>query len=375
MASEPETLDHREIMTVFVGLMIGMFVAAIDQTVVATAMPRIVGQLHGLQHYTLVTTSYLVASTAVMPLVGRLSDLYGRKLLFQISIASFSAASLLCGASQTLAQLVAARAVQGLAGGSIIVLAFAIIGDVVPPRERGRYQGRISSVFAVASVLGPLIGGAIVDHASWRWVFLVNVPVGVIALVVTGRALQLPRRRVESRIDKTGSALIVLAVVGLIGGLELGNEYGWSSPTIVTLFVGGAALVGVFWWWEHRALQPIMPPQLFDNRVVLTTCITAFIVGLAMFGAIVFLPVFLQLAQGRTATNAGLQMVPIMAGILTASILSGHAITRIGRYKAFPIVGMSIATVAFFCFSTMHRDTPYALAVCTCCWPASASGW
>ncbi len=357
--SEFPQYTHRQILTVFAGLMAAMFVAAIDQTVVATAMPRIIAELHGLEHYTWVTTSYLVASTAIMPLIGRLSDLYGRKMLLQIAIASFSGASLLCGAAQTLTQLVAARSIQGLAGGSLIVLVFAIVGDVVPPRDRGRYQGLISSVFAVASVLGPLLGGAIVDHTTWRWVFLVNVPVGIVALAITGKALRLPKRRVVTRIDYFGVAMLVGAVIAVIVALENGNGSGWSSRTTIGLFSLGALLFVAFGRWELRVEQPIIPPRLFRNRVVTTTCLTAFMVGMAMFGAIVFLPVFLQLAQGRTATNAGLQMVPVMGGILVASTMSGRWISKLGRYRPFPIIGMAVTTLAFVLFATMDRFTPF----------------
>ena len=360
--SDAPSYSHRQIMTIFAGLMAGMFVAAIDQTVVSTAMPRIVSQLHGIDRYTWVTTAYLVTETAVMPLVGRLSDLWGSKRLFQASIVIFSCASLLCGAAQTLNQLIVFRSIQGIGAGGLMVLAFAIAGQVVAPRDRGRYQGLVGSVFAVASVIGPLIGGAIVDHASWRWVFYVNVPVGLIAIAITAKALKLPRRRSTVAIDVVGVGLLVAAVACLIFVTELGNSHGWTSTFTLMLGGGGLVFLAAFIAWERRVEAPILPLRLFRNPVVSLTGAFAFCVGMTMFGTIVFLPVYLQIVQGRSATNAGLLLIPFMGGVLVASITSGRLISRIGRYKPFPIVGMALASTACYLYSTMDHATPYSRA-------------
>lgn len=340
--------------------MAGMFVAALDQTIVSTALPTIVGDLGGLDHYSWVVTAYLLTSTAVMPLVGKLSDIYGRKLLFQASIAVFTAASALCGVAQDMTQLIAFRALQGLGAGGLLVLVFAIVGDVVPPRERGRYQGLVASVFAVASVIGPLIGGFIVDHFSWRWVFYVNLPVGAVALAITARALRIPVVRHPHRIDVLGAVLLVGAVSSaLLVCVWGGTEYAWGSAVIVGLAVAAVALTAAFIAHERRTAEPLLPLTLFANPVISTTSAVAVLLGMAMFGAIVFLPVYLQIVQGRTATNSGLLVLPVMGGILVASTISGRLITRLGHYKSFPIAGLALTSMGFVMFSTMTAETSF----------------
>ncbi|MGH8983830.1 MAG: MDR family MFS transporter [Acidimicrobiia bacterium] len=357
-APQPYALSHRQIQTVFAGLMAGMFLAALDQTIVATALPTIVGELGGLDQISWVASAYLLTSTAVMPVVGKLSDLYGRRQLFQASIVVFLAGSLLAGIAQDMGQLIAFRAIQGLGAGGLLVLTFAIVGDVVAPRERGRYQGYVASVFAVASVAGPLLGGFLVDSLSWRWVFYVNLPVGVVALVVTSSALRLPVRRLGHRIDYLGAALLVGSITSLILlTVWGGNEYPWGSPTIVGLGVTGALLVGLFVLQERRAAEPILPLRLFRESVFTVSSITAFTVGLAMFGAILYLPIYLQIVKGSDATNSGLLLLPIMAGILTGSTTCGRIITRIGRYRPFPIIGLALMTTGFVCFSRLDAST------------------
>ncbi len=362
-AAAPYAFTHRQIQTVFGGLMAGMFLAALDQTIVATALPTIVGEFGGLDHISWVASAYLLTSTAVMPVAGKLSDLYGRRRLFQASIVVFLAGSLLAGIAQSMGQLIAFRAVQGLGAGGLLVLTFAIVGDVVAPRERGRYQGYVASVFAIASVAGPLLGGFFVDHLSWRWVFYVNLPVGLAALVITSSALRMPVRRQGHTIDYLGAALLVGAITSLILlTVWGGNQYPWGSATIVGLGIGGPVLLGLFVVQEQRAAEPILPLRLFRNSVFTVSTVTACTVGLAMFGAILFLPLYLQIVKGSSATNSGLLLLPIMAGILTGSTSCGRVITRIGRYKLFPIMGLALMTTGFVCFSRMDASTPRAMS-------------
>ncbi|HEX6311529.1 MAG TPA: MDR family MFS transporter [Acidimicrobiia bacterium] len=357
-APRPYALTHRQIQTVFAGLMAGMFLAALDQTIVATALPTIVGELGGLDQISWVASAYLLTSTAVMPLVGKLSDLYGRRQLFQASIVVFLVGSLLAGVAQSMSQLIAFRAIQGLGGGGLLVLTFAIVGDVVAPRERGRYQGYVASVFAVASVAGPLIGGFLVDSLSWRWVFYVNLPVGIVALVITSSALRLPMRRHGHSIDYPGAALLVGGITSLIlVTVWGGNEYPWASGTIIGLGLAGVVLLGLFVLQERRAAEPILPLRLFRQSVFTVSSITAFAVGLAMFGAILYLPLYLQIVKGADATNSGLLLLPIMAGILTGSTTCGRIITHIGRCRIFPIIGLALMTIGFVCFTQLDAST------------------
>ncbi|QGG93990.1 MDR family MFS transporter [Actinomarinicola tropica] len=354
----PVPLTHRQILVVFSGLMAGMLLAALDQTIVSTALPTIVGELGGLDHLSWVVTAYLLTTTASTPLYGKLSDIYGRRLMFQSAIVIFVIGSMLCGLSQGMLQLIVFRGIQGIGAGGLMAMAFAIIGDIVSPRERGRYTGYLGAVFAVSSVAGPLLGGFFVDNLSWRWVFYVNVPIGVAALVITSSVLRLPFVRRDHAIDFAGAALLVAAVSTLLLALVWGgSEYPWGSSTIVGLFAASAVLTGLFLWWEHRTAEPILPLRLFGGRVFSTGAALSFLLGGAMFGAIVFLPLFLQVATGASATNSGLLLLPLMAGLMTTSITSGRVIARTGHYKKWPIAGMATAAVGMFLLSTMEPDT------------------
>jgi len=354
----PRTYTHRQILVILGGLMLGMLLAALDQTIVATALPTIVGDLGGLNHLSWVVTAYLVASTVTTPLYGKISDLYGRKKVFQFAIVVFLIGSALAGLSQNMLELIAFRGIQGIGAGGLMTLAMTIIGDIVPPRERGRYQGYMGAVFALSSVIGPLLGGFFVDQLSWRWVFYVNIPVGAVALVVTSAVLDLPSRRISHSIDYVGTALLVGGVGSVLLAVTWGGtQYPWSSPTIVRLGVAGAVLLAAFVAVERRVAEPVLPPYLFRNRVFTVATATMFIVGLAMFGGIIYLPLFLQVVTGRSATHAGLLLLPLILGIMFTAITSGRIISRTGRYKIFPVTGMLVMALGMYLLSTMGPTT------------------
>jgi EmrB/QacA subfamily drug resistance transporter len=351
-------LKGRALATVFGALMLGMFLAALDQTIVSTALPTIVGDLGGLSHLSWVVTSYLLASTASTPLYGKLGDMYGRKPVFLSAILIFLTGSMLSGLSQSMGELIAFRALQGMGAGGLMVGAQAIIADIVPPRERGRYMGLIGAVFAVASVAGPLLGGFLVEAISWRWVFYVNMPIGVLAVLVVVFRLHLHTPSQSRSIDYLGAALLTGGVSALILITTWGgNEYGWGSPVIVGLAVGGVALLVAFVMRERRAAEPIIPLSLFRSSVFRVATALGFFIGLAMFGAIIFIPLFLQLVYGVSPTSSGLRMLPLMAGLLAASVLSGRIISRVGRYKVFPVAGTAVTTVGMFLLSHLEVTT------------------
>ncbi|MFI9718497.1 DHA2 family efflux MFS transporter permease subunit [Streptomyces sp. NPDC052396] len=337
-------------------LLLGMLLAALDQTIVSTALPTIVSDLGGLSHLSWVVTAYLLASTAATPLWGKLGDQYGRKKLFQTAIVIFLIGSVLCGLARNMPELIGFRALQGLGGGGLIVLSMAIVGDIVPPRDRGRYQGLFGAVFGGTSVLGPLLGGLFVDHLSWRWVFYINLPVGVIALAVIAAVLHIPSRRTPHRIDYLGTFLIAVVAVCLVLMTSLGGvSYPWSSWQIVLLGVLGVLLLAPFVAVEHRAAEPVLPLTLFRIHTFTLCSVIGFIVGFAMFGAMTYLPTFLQVVHGVSPTLSGVHMLPMVAGMLISSTASGQLVSRTGRYKVFPIAGTGVMVVGLL---LLHQLTP-----------------
>ena len=351
-------LSHRQVLIVLSGLMLGMLLAALDQTIVATALPTIVSELGGINHLSWVVTAYLLASTTSTPLYGKISDLFGRKGVFQTAIVVFLAGSALSGLSQNIGQLIAFRAVQGLGAGGLIALAMAILGDIVSPRERGRYQGYMSGVFAFASVAGPLLGGFFVDHLTWRWIFYINLPVGAVALLVTSTVLDLPFQRARHAIDYLGAALLVAGVTAiLLVTVWGGDQYPWGSPEIIGLAVLGVLLLATFVAWERRAREPLLPLALFHDPVFNVGSGLLFFQGLVMFGALVFMPLYLQVVKGADATVSGLLVLPLMAGFLTSAVSTGRLISRTGRYKLFPIVGTVVMTIGLLLFTRLDVDT------------------
>ncbi len=355
--------ERRRLLVVIGALMLGMFLSALDQTIVATALPTIAGDLHGLNHLSWVVTAYLLTSTITTPLWGKLGDLYGRKLFFQSAIAIFLAGSMLSGLSHNMLELIAFRAVQGVGAGGLMVGSQAVMGDLVSPRERGRYMGLFGAVFGVSSILGPLLGGLFTQSLSWRWVFYVNIPLGVVALAVVASVLHLPKHRTPHRIDYLGTVLLGTAVTAVILLTTWGGTtYPWNSLPIWALGILSVVMVAAFVVIEHRAPEPLMPPALFKLKTFNLASVVGFLVGLVMFGAMIYLPLYLQTVHGATPTSSGLQMLPVVVGMLIAFNISGQLTSRHGRYKVFPILGCAIATVGLYLLSTMQVGTPLVVS-------------
>jgi EmrB/QacA subfamily drug resistance transporter len=363
MTTEPQAHSKRTIYVAMVGLMLGMLLAMLDNLIVSTALPTIVGDLGGLAHLSWVVTGYALAAAAATPVWGKLGDLYGRRGMFMISIVIFLIGSALAGLSQNMNELIGFRAIQGLGAGGLMVGALAIIGDLVPARERGRYQALIGGMMPIAFVGGPLVGGLLTDHLSWRWVFYINIPLGIAALVVSGLFMKLPRQRINARIDYVGAILLAVGVVSLtLAASWGGSQYAWASWQIISLFVVSAVFLGAFVYAETKVAEPILPPRLFRNRNFTVAQILSFLVGAGMFGAVNFLPQYMQNVRGASATASGLLLLPLMFGMLVVMIATGQITSRTGRFREFPIIGSAMMVAGMLLLLMLGVNTSTVVA-------------
>ncbi|HKD98159.1 MAG TPA: MDR family MFS transporter, partial [Micromonosporaceae bacterium] len=356
-------LSHRQILLLMGGLMTGMLLAALDQTIVGTALPTIVGDLKGINHYSWVVTAYLLASTASTPLYGKISDLYGRRKILLFSIITFMVGSLLAGASQNMTELIITRGIQGLGAGGLMTLAFTIISDVVAPRDRGRYMGIFGAVFGLSSIAGPLVGGyfAQLGHSGWRWIFYINVPLAILAVIVCNQVLRMvPHTRRDHRIDYLGAVLMVVSVVSLLLALSFGGTPGWAwgSANVIGLLIAAVVFGVAFVFAEARASEPILPLHLFQGKTFNIANGATFILGAAMFGSVIFVPLYLQIVKGATPTQSGLLMLPMMVGVIVTSIVTGRWISKAGHYKWFPVAGTALMSLGLLMFISLKVDTP-----------------